>query len=128
MWDALLNQNPWHGDHPLLPLSLDVPEGQAEKLWGIQSYHSPGLALRKPPPDLPPLHPPAEVSWAVIISGHTFSFLIASSQGVCIASRCISTGLTSLLMGVTSSWGQQRSAEQQQCQVPVSPLALDPGW
>ena len=92
MWDALLNQNPWHGDRLLLPLSLDVPEGQAEKLWGIQSYHSPGLALRKPPCDLPPLHPPAEVSWAVIISGRASSFLIASSQGGCIASRWTSTG------------------------------------
>lgn len=92
MWEALLNQNTWHGDRLLLPLSLDVPEGQAEKLWGIQSYHSPGLALRKPLPDLSPLHPLAEVSWAVIISARVSSFLIASNQGICIASRCISTG------------------------------------
>lgn len=98
-WDAPLNQNPWHGSRLLLPLSLDVPEGQAEKLWGIQSHRGPGLALRKPPPDLLPLHPPAEVSWTVIISGHVSSFLIALSQRVCFASRCSSTGAQQPLDG-----------------------------
>lgn len=69
----------------------------------------------------------------MILSGRASSFLLVShpSQGFGIASCHTPQELTSLWVGVTSSWGPQAPKEQQllgasaMCQVPI---ALDPGW